>query len=33
VPANGESWFLARCWEMAARQGVRGVVSFSDPVP
>jgi hypothetical protein len=32
VPANGESWFLARCWELAARQGVRGVVSFSDPV-
>ncbi|TMC03164.1 MAG: hypothetical protein E6J41_28410 [Chloroflexi bacterium] len=33
VPANGESWFLARCWELAVRQGVRGVVSFSDPVP
>jgi hypothetical protein len=33
VPANGESWFLAHCWEMAAGEGVRGVVSFSDPVP
>ena len=33
VPANGESWFLARCWQLAARHGVRGVVSFSDPVP
>jgi hypothetical protein len=33
VPANGESWFLARCWELAGRQSVRGVVSFSDPVP
>jgi hypothetical protein len=33
VPANGESWFLARCWELAGREGVRGVVSFSDPVP
>ena len=33
VPANGESWFLARCWELATRQGKHGVVSFSDPVP
>jgi hypothetical protein len=33
VPANGESWFLARCWHLAARQGVCGAVSFSDPVP
>jgi hypothetical protein len=33
VPANAESWFLARCWELALRQGIRGVVSFSDPVP
>jgi hypothetical protein len=33
VAANGESWFLARCRELAGRQGVRGVVSFSDPVP
>lgn len=33
VPANAESWFLARVWELAVREGVRGVVSFSDPVP
>lgn len=33
VPANGESFFLARAFEMAAAQGVRGVVSFSDPQP
>jgi hypothetical protein len=33
VPANAESWALARVWELAARAGVRGVVSFSDPLP
>jgi hypothetical protein len=33
VPANGESWFLARCFELARKEGIRGVVSFSDPVP
>lgn len=33
VPANAESWFLARCFRLAAAEGVRGVVSFSDPVP
>lgn len=33
VPANGESWFLARVFELAAREGIRGVVSFADPVP
>jgi hypothetical protein len=32
VPANGESWFLARVFEFAAAAGVRGVLSFSDPV-
>lgn len=32
VPANAESWFLARAFELAASDGVRGVVSFSDPV-
>jgi hypothetical protein len=32
VPANGESWFLAQCWQLAARTGIRGVVSFSDPM-
>lgn len=34
VPFNGESWFLARCLEQLAREdGVRGVISFSDPYP
>jgi hypothetical protein len=33
VPANGESWMLARVWRHAAATGVRGVVSFSDPMP
>jgi len=32
VPANGETWFLARCFELL-RRDVVGVVSFSDPVP
>lgn len=40
VPGNGETWFLARCFELLRRHGVRagdrqqeivGVVSFSDP--
>lgn len=33
VPANAESWFVARCAEYAAARGMRGVVSFADPVP
>jgi hypothetical protein len=33
VPANGETWFLARAFELLRRDGYRGVVSFSDPVP
>lgn len=33
VPANGESWFLARSFECLRRSGFAGVVSFSDPVP
>lgn len=33
VPGNGETWFLARCFELLRAQGLRGVVSFSDPVP
>ncbi len=32
VPANGESWFLAQTFRLAARMGVRGLISFSDPV-
>src|SRR5262245_32628487 len=33
VPGNGETWFLGRCFEELRREGLRGVVSFSDPVP
>lgn len=32
-PANSESWFLARCHADLLSTGVRGVVSFADPVP
>jgi hypothetical protein len=32
VPANGESWFLGQVFRLAQHEGVRGVVSFSDPV-
>jgi hypothetical protein len=33
VPANGESWFVSRAFRLAAARGIRGVVSFSDPLP
>lgn len=33
VPGNGETWFLARCFEQLRGAGMQGVVSFSDPVP
>ena len=33
VPANGESWFLAQMFRQAAAAGIRGIVSFSDPMP
>lgn len=33
VPANAESWFLARCFDELLVLGVRGIVSFADPVP
>lgn len=32
VPANGETWFLARAFELLAGS-VGGVLSFSDPMP
>lgn len=32
VPANGETWMLSRVFRLAAREGIRGVVSFSDPL-
>lgn len=31
VPGNGETWFLARCFELLRSEGWEGVVSFSDP--
>ena len=33
VPANGESWFVSRCFAELRREGWTGVVSFSDPMP
>lgn len=33
VRANGESWFLARCFELLRRDGFAGIVSFADPEP
>jgi hypothetical protein len=33
APYNSESYFVARVWELATTAGIRGVVSFSDPVP
>jgi len=33
VAGNGESWFLARCFEQLRGSGIAGVVSFSDPLP
>ncbi|WP_250305181.1 hypothetical protein [Streptomyces sp. A 4/2] len=33
VAANGESFFIAAALRRAAERGIRGVVSFSDPVP
>jgi hypothetical protein len=33
VAFNGESWMLSRCFELLRREGIKGVVSFSDPVP
>jgi hypothetical protein len=33
VPGNGESWFIARCFELLARRGIVGVESCADPQP
>lgn len=33
VPGNGESWFLARCFELLRAHGFEALVSCSDPVP
>lgn len=32
-PGNAESFFLAQAFRLAAARGLRGVVSFSDPMP
>lgn len=32
VKGNGETWFLARAFELLKREGIGGVVSFSDPM-
>lgn len=31
VPCNGETWLLKRVFQLAYKEGVRGLVSFSDP--
>lgn len=33
APANAESWFLGRCFKYARDEGLRGIVSFADPMP
>lgn len=33
VEANGESWFIARAFEILRARGYAGVLSFADPVP
>lgn len=33
VPGNGESWFLARCFERLRASGIEALVSHSDPLP
>jgi hypothetical protein len=33
VPSNGETFLLARIFELARKADVRGIVSFSDPLP
>lgn len=33
VPSNGETWLLARVFRRLRAAGVRGVVSFADPMP
>ena len=33
VPGNGETWFLARVFDVLKRHKIVGVVSFSDPMP
>lgn len=32
IPGNGESFFVSRCFDRLKKEGIVGVVSFSDPV-
>ena len=32
-PANSESWFLGQVFRLAATTGIKGLTSFSDPMP
>lgn len=32
IASNGESWFVARAFEHLRKEGIKGVISFSDPV-
>jgi hypothetical protein len=32
VEGNGETWYIARCFDQLRAMGYRGVVSFSDPI-
>lgn len=33
VPGNGESWFIARAFDLLRREGLVAIVSFADPEP
>lgn len=33
VPANGETWMLARAFDLLRQRGYEGVISHADPVP
>jgi hypothetical protein len=33
VKGNGESWMIARCFDLLRAEGFSGVIAFSDPVP
>lgn len=33
VPANGESWFLARAFDLLRSEEMSGIISMSDPFP
>jgi hypothetical protein len=33
VAGNGESWFLARCFEQLRAKGIEALISHSDPLP